>query len=134
MKNGMRPIHPGEILLEDFCMPIGMTPHALSKALHVPPARVNDVMLQRCSVTLDTAFRLAQFFGGDAQSWLNLQIAYDRKLAEKAAMKAIVKEIMPLPATDDVCLTALLNLTKPSNEPHDSLPATSAAELPIRGT
>lgn len=95
IKNGMRPIHPGEILREDFLMPLEMTAHALSKALHVPPARVNDIVLGRRGVTPDTALRLARYFGGDAQSWLNLQQAYDLKIAEHGALAKITKEIVP---------------------------------------
>ena len=96
MKNGMRPIHPGEILREDFLVPIGMTPHALSKALGVPPARVNDIVREIRGVTPDTALRLARFFGGDAKSWLNLQATYDLKLAEHELGKVIAKEVQPL--------------------------------------
>lgn len=95
IKNGMRPIHPGEILREDFLAPLGMSAHALSKALHVPPARVNDIVLGRRGVTPDTALRLARYFGGDAQSWLNLQQAYDLKIAEREALAMITEEIVP---------------------------------------
>lgn len=105
-RNGMRPIHPGEILREDYLAPLGMTPHALSKALHVTPARINDVVRELRGVTPDTALRLARFFGGDAQSWLNLQQAYDLKLAEKAALKAITKEVQPLNADARFALAA----------------------------
>lgn len=95
IKNGMRPIHPGEILREDYLMPLKMSAHALSKALHVPPARVNDIVLGRRGVTPDTALRLARYFGGDAQSWLNLQQAYDLKIAEGNALAKITAEIVP---------------------------------------
>lgn len=95
MKNKMRPIHPGEILREEFLAPIGMTPHALSKALHVTPSRINDIVNEKRGVTADTALRLARYFGGDAQSWLNLQQAYDLKIATQLAMKLIVDEIEP---------------------------------------
>ena len=95
IRNGMRPIHPGEILREDFLVPLGMTPHALSKALHVPPARVNDIVLERRGITPDTALRLSRYFGGDARSWLNLQQAYDLKIAEKEVLPKIIKEIQP---------------------------------------
>jgi addiction module HigA family antidote len=95
-KNGMRPIHPGEILREDYLKPLDMSAHALSKALHVPPARVNDIVLERRGISPDTALRLARYFGGDAQSWLNLQQAYDLKLAEKEVLPKIVKEIQPM--------------------------------------
>jgi len=96
IKNGMRPIHPGELLREDFLQPLGMTAHALSKALHVPPARINDIVLERRGISPDTALRLARYFGGDAQSWLNFQQAYDLKKAETAMLTKIMKEIQPL--------------------------------------
>lgn len=95
MKNEMRPIHPGEILREEFLAPLGMTPHALSKALHVTPSRVNDIINEKRGVTADTALRLARYFGGDPQSWLNLQQAYDLKVAAKLAMQKIIAEIEP---------------------------------------
>lgn len=76
-KNGMRPVHPGEILREDYLNPLSMSANALAKALRVPPSRVNDILLERRSVTVDTAMRLVRYFGGDVQSWLNLQLAYD---------------------------------------------------------
>jgi addiction module HigA family antidote len=104
MKNGMRPVHPGEILREEYLAPLGITAHALSKALKVPPARINDICLGRRGITPDTALRLARFFGGDAQSWMSLQLAYDLKMAEKAVAKAIAKEvptIEELAATDN---------------------------------
>jgi len=69
-KNGMRPIHPGEILREEFLGPLGMSRNALSKALHVPATRINDIVLERRGVTPDSALRLARYFGGDAESWL----------------------------------------------------------------
>lgn len=95
-QNAMRPIHPGEILREDYLKPLAMTAHALSKALHVPASRINDIALERRGVTPDTALRLVRYFGGDAQSWLNLQQAYDLKIAEKALMDTISQEIVPL--------------------------------------
>ena len=107
MKNGMRPVHPGEILREDYLQPLGMSVNALAKALHVTPSRMNDIVLERRSVTLDTALRLARYFGGDAQSWLNLQQAYDLKMAEKTFLKVIAKEVKPLAALDTkLALTA----------------------------
>ena len=94
--NGMRPIHPGEILREDYLKPLQMSANALSKALHVPAGRVNDIVLERRGVTPDTALRLARYFGGDAQSWLNLQQAYDLKVTQKQKAKQIEAEIEPL--------------------------------------
>lgn len=95
INNGMRPIHPGEILREEYLTPLDMTPHALSKALHVTPARINDIVNERRGVTADTALRLARYFGGDAYSWLNLQQAYDLKMTEQAAMARITAEVQP---------------------------------------
>ena len=96
MKNGMRAIHPGEILREEYLAPLGVSAHALSQALRVPPARINEIVRERRSVTPDTALRLARFFGGDAQSWMNLQMAYDLKVAEKSAARRIAKEVPTL--------------------------------------
>ena len=95
MKNGMRPIHPGEVLREEFLVPLGMTPHALSTALRVPAPRINDIVRERRAVTPDTAMRLARYFGGDAQSWMNLQVAFDLRTAEMSARKTIEREILP---------------------------------------
>lgn len=95
IKNGMRPVHPGEILREEYLAPLEMSANALARALHVTPARINDIVRERRGVTADTALRLARYFGGDAQSWLNLQSAYDLRTAEIEAGKAIQKEISP---------------------------------------
>lgn len=99
IKNGMRPIHPGEILREDYLKPLKLSANALSKALRVPAGRVNDIVLERRGVTPDTALRLARFFGGDAQSWLNLQQMFDLKTTERAKAKQIDAEIEPLALT-----------------------------------
>ena len=94
-KNAMRPIHPGEILREDFLKPLGMSANALAKALNVPAPRVNDIVRERRGVSADTAMRLARYFGGDARSWLNLQTAYDLRIAETTSAKRIAREISP---------------------------------------
>lgn len=95
MKNGMRPIHPGEVLREDYLKPLGMTPHALATALRIPATRVNDIARELRAVTPDTALRLARYFGGDAQTWLNLQVAFDLRTAERTARKLIEREVLP---------------------------------------
>jgi len=94
-KNRMRPVHPGEILREDFLVPLEMTATALAKALNIPAARINDIVRQRRAVTADTAMRLARYFGGDARSWLNLQTAYDLRTAEIKAARRIFREVKP---------------------------------------
>lgn len=77
--NRMPAVHPGEILQEDFLVPLGMSVNALAIALSVPATRLHEIVKGRRSVTADTAARLARYFGGDAESWLALQAAYDLK-------------------------------------------------------
>jgi len=103
-KNGMRSVHPGEVLREDYLKPLGMTANALAKALHVPASRINDIVLERRGVTPDTALRLVRYFGGeeaDAQGWINMQATYDFKLAAMTVGKVIAAEIKPRPADDE---------------------------------
>jgi antitoxin HigA-1 len=94
-KNGMRPVHPGEVLRE-YLIPLGMSVNALAKALGVPTPRINDVVREKRGITPDTAMRLARYFGGDARSWLNLQIAYDLRIAEIASAKSIARSVAPM--------------------------------------
>ena len=77
--NRMRPVHPGEILREDYLVPLGLSVNALSIALGVPATRIHEIVKERRAVTADTAARLARHFGGDAASWLVLQANYDLK-------------------------------------------------------
>ena len=95
-KNGMRPVHPGEVLLEDYIKPMGISVRALSLALHVPYSRLREIVDGKRGVSADTALRLERYFGSEAQGWLNLQAAYDLRIAEKQSAKAIFKEIAPL--------------------------------------
>ncbi len=95
-KNGMRPVHPGEILREDYLKPLGMSANALANRLHVPASRINDIVLERRGVTADTALRLTRCFGGDAQTWLNLQAMYDLRTAEIESAKTIKMQVEPL--------------------------------------
>lgn len=80
--NRMRAIHPGEILREEYLVPLNMTAHALVMELHAPASRINDIVRERRAVTPDDALRLARYFGTTAQFWLNLQRSYDLKRAE----------------------------------------------------
>lgn len=77
--NRMRPIHPGEILREDFLIPLEMSGDALALALAVPATRIHEIVKERRGITADTAERLAHYFGGDAASWMALQADYDLK-------------------------------------------------------
>jgi antitoxin HigA-1 len=96
--NGLRHVHPGEILREDYLIPLGLSANALSQALHVPTSRINDITLERRGVTVDTAMRLVRYFGGDVQSWMNLQTTYEIKMAEKENAKRIAREVIPMMA------------------------------------
>jgi addiction module HigA family antidote len=77
--NRMRPVHPGEVLREDYLAPLGLSVNALAVALGVPATRIHEIAKERRAVTADTATRLAKYFGGDAASWLALQAQYDLK-------------------------------------------------------
>jgi addiction module HigA family antidote len=94
--NNMRAIHPGEILREEFLVPLGMSANALAMALHVPAPRINDVVRERRAVTPDTALRLARYFDTTAQFWLNLQTSFDLKQAENESAGRIAEEVRPL--------------------------------------
>ena len=76
-------VHPGEILLKDWLEPMGLSQYALAKAIGVPPRRINEIVKGLRGITVDTALRLAAYFGTDAQSWLNLQNHYDTELARE---------------------------------------------------
>jgi addiction module HigA family antidote len=82
MANRMRPIHPGEILREEYLAPLGMSANALAAALHVPTNRLTSIVAGKRSVTADTALRLARAFRTSPEFWLNLQQAYDLRVAE----------------------------------------------------
>ena len=94
-KNGMRPVHPGEILREDYLAPLNMSASALARALHVPAPRINDIVRERRGITANTALRLARYFGGDAESWLNLQSTYELRKAEIEDSGRVNQEVEP---------------------------------------
>jgi addiction module HigA family antidote len=90
--NGMRPIHPGEVLREEFLQPYKLTAHALSMALQVPAPRINDIVRERRAITVDTALRLAKFFGNSAEFWMGLQTDYDMAVA-RGSMQDTIERI-----------------------------------------
>ena len=90
------PIHPGEQLREEFMRPLGLTAYRLAKDIGVPVTRVQAIIAERRGISGDTALRLARYFGGDAQSWLNLQAVYDLRVAEIANRKKIEREVRPI--------------------------------------
>lgn len=83
--------HPGEVLLEDWLTPMGLSQYALAKAIGVPPRRINEIVKGQRAITADTALRLAAFFGTDAQSWVNLQTDYDILRAQDAIADVLAR-------------------------------------------
>ncbi len=94
--NKIRPIHPGEVLREEYLVPLSMSVESLSEALHLPPSLLANVVQEQQGVSPDTALRLARYFGTTAQFWLNLQSSYDLKIAEQSIGRRIEQEIYPL--------------------------------------
>ena len=84
-------VHPGEILLKDWLEPMGLSQYALAKAIGVPPRRINEIVKGLRGITVDTALRLAAYFGTDTQSWLNLQNHYDTELARESMHEALLR-------------------------------------------
>jgi addiction module HigA family antidote len=93
MDNKMTPIHPGEILLEEFMEPMGLSQYRLAKDISVPPRRINEIVHGKRAVSADTALRLGRFFGMEAQFWLNLQSRYDLDVAEDALADRLDSEV-----------------------------------------
>ncbi|MEQ1591601.1 MAG: HigA family addiction module antitoxin [Thiobacillaceae bacterium] len=94
--NGMRPIHPGEILREEFIIPLGLSANALALALRVPAPRINDIARERRAISADTALRLARYFGTSAEFWLGLQSDYDMKIVLAEHGSRINQDITPM--------------------------------------
>jgi len=91
----LRPIHPGEILREEYLNPLGMSANALAMSLKIPAPRINDIVREKRGITPDTALRLARYFGCSPEFWLNLQTAYDLRVTKEKASAAIEREILP---------------------------------------
>ena len=92
-KRTMAPIHPGEVLLEDFLKPMGLSQYRLAKGISVPPRRINEIVLEKRSITADTALRLARFFGTSERFWLNLQNRYDLERERDRLGAALEREV-----------------------------------------
>ncbi len=88
---GMRLIHPGEVLREEFLLPMGLNAHALAMALQVPAPRIHDIVRERRSVTVDTALRMAHYFGNSPDFWMGLQTDYDMARARASMGVALAR-------------------------------------------
>ena len=91
----MPPVHPGEMLREDFLKPLGLSVNRLAMDLHVPVTRMNDIVRGRRSITADTALRLGKYFGTSPQFWLNLQSNYELELAQDLVGAQIESQVQP---------------------------------------
>ena len=89
------PTHPGEVLLEDFMKPMGLTQYALAKALGVTQVRIGEIVHGKRAVSPDTALRLARYFGTSAEFWVNMQATYDLEIAKQQIGTAIAEQITP---------------------------------------
>ncbi len=95
LKKKHAPVHPGEILLEEFLKPLNMSQYRLAKDIRVSPRRINEIIQEKRSVSADTALRLSRYFGGEAQFWLNLQMHYDLDYANQRLGSRLESEIKP---------------------------------------
>lgn len=91
----IEPVTPGEVLLEDYLKPLGITQDRLAKAIRVPASRIHDVVHRKRPITAELALRLARFFGTDSQSWVNLQAHYDLECAQIELAARVKKEVKP---------------------------------------
>ena len=89
------PVHPGEVLREDFLKPLGMSQNALAKALGVPPIRISQIVRGKRAITPETALRLARYFGTSPEFWLGMQAAYDLEVTRMKMGETIEKTIRP---------------------------------------
>lgn len=92
----LRPTHPGEMLVEEFLKPMGITQYRLAKDIGVPQARISKIVKGERSITPDTALRLSRYFGMSAEFWMNLQAGYDLKVARERIGRRIAQNVMPL--------------------------------------
>jgi len=93
------PIHPGEILIEEFLKPMGLSQYRLAKDISVPPRRINEIVHGKRSISADTALRLGRFFGIPPQFWLNLQTRFDLEVTEDLLAERLEKEVQVLKST-----------------------------------
>jgi addiction module HigA family antidote len=90
------PIHPGEILLEEFLKPMGLSQYRVSKDIGVPPRRINEIVHGKRSITADTALRLARYFGTSERFWMNLQSRYDLEVEKDRLGRRLIDEVHPI--------------------------------------
>ena len=93
MNKKIEPIHPGEILLEEFLIPMEISQYRLAKDINVPPRRINEIVLGKRTITADTALRLSEYFGSSEKFWLNLQMKYNLEIEKDRLKDKLKKEV-----------------------------------------
>ena len=93
MARKLTPIHPGEVLLEEFVKPMGISQYHLAKDISVPPRRINEIVLGKRTVTADTALRLSRYLGTSERFWLNLQVRYDLEVEKDRLGRRLTREV-----------------------------------------
>ena len=94
-KDRLPPIHPGEILREEFLSPLGMPAHQLALALRVPATRINEIVNEKRGITADTALRLARYFGTTSRFWMNMQTSWELDVAEDQLGESVRRDVLP---------------------------------------
>ena len=94
-RNRLPPIHPGEILREEFLSPLGMAANELALALRVPATRINDIVNEKRGITADTALRLSRYFGTTSRFWMNMQASWELEVAEDRLGYAVRRQVLP---------------------------------------
>lgn len=95
MLEKLKPVHPGEVLLEEFLKPMDLSQNRVALAMGVPPRRINEIVLGKRSITADTALRLGRYFGMSPQFWLGLQMDYDLDVTSDAMARRLEREVRP---------------------------------------
>jgi antitoxin HigA-1 len=96
MPRKLKPVHPGEILHEEFLVPLGLSMNKVAMAVRVPVTRIADIIHERRGITADTALRFARFFGNSPAFWMNLQTRYDLEVAEDEIARKVERDVQPL--------------------------------------
>ncbi len=97
-RNKLKPIHPGEILLEEFLKPMEISQYRLAKDISVPPRRINEIVHEKRGISADTALRLSRFFGTSENFWINLQSRFDLQCEKRRLKTRLVREVKVLSA------------------------------------
>ena len=96
MARKLKPVHPGEVLREEFMEPLGLSMNRLALDLHVPVTRIAEIVHERRAITADTALRLGRFFGTSAEFWLNLQARHDLEMTRDKEQAKVEREVRPM--------------------------------------